>query len=196
MFAFGIEPPTPEQIEEHKKMSQMHNAHVEASQQAIYEFIRSMKPEQLVTFRTILADIENVEVKGMYDGLAQGALIFVHGVCKDCGIDHTEEEMEKLVSRVSATKPDSPSLQSEIDKEKAKRHLDIEKARNMGEAVELMNREIEAKLKEYNVEMNDDDENDIRVMCMGCRTIYPSLADRMLKQPNDCSGCHQKAKFG
>jgi hypothetical protein len=34
------------------------------------------------------------------------------------------------------------------------------------------------------------------VECKGCGLVYVSLADRMLRAPDECHGCHEKAKHG
>lgn len=35
-----------------------------------------------------------------------------------------------------------------------------------------------------------------QVQCTDCGLIYSSLEDRMLRKPDECSGCEQKAKWG
>lgn len=34
------------------------------------------------------------------------------------------------------------------------------------------------------------------LICTGCGMSYQSLEDRMLKPPDNCSGCHEKARWG
>lgn len=34
------------------------------------------------------------------------------------------------------------------------------------------------------------------VKCKGCGLTYPNLRDRMLKEPDDCHGCHMKSAQG
>lgn len=67
---------------------------------------------------------------------------------------------------------------------------------------------IEADLAKYNIgftvfidtAVNDYSPDDLRnatqVSCMNCGITYSSIADRMLKEPNDCHGCHVKAAHG
>ncbi len=100
-------------------------------------------------------------------GLASGALYYKHNVCSGCGRDHDKEAEEEL------TPP--------IDKVK--------------ESLQRMNMkssdEIDAAHK-YNVSFIEGD----KVRCNGCMIEYPSLSDRMLKAPDNCSGCHQKSAWG
>ena len=62
----------------------------------------------------------------------------------------------------------------------------------------LMTEDLIAKMVEYNMDdLRDEDTGEIRgFICLNCRTVYPSLEDRMLKAPDDCSGCHQKSAWG
>lgn len=56
--------------------------------------------------------------------------------------------------------------------------------------------DLKAQLGLYNVELISDRVPNGPLTCKGCGTIYPNLADRMIKKPGDCDGCIHKAKFG
>lgn len=47
---------------------------------------------------------------------------------------------------------------------------------------------------DYNVEPAADDPEG--VVCKGCGLFYKSLVDRMIKGPDNCHGCIEKAKWG
>lgn len=49
------------------------------------------------------------------------------------------------------------------------------------------------KAKEYFVSSIGDKG---KVKCNNCGIEYPSLADRMKRSPENCSGCHQKSAWG
>jgi len=52
-----------------------------------------------------------------------------------------------------------------------------------------------ANMKLYRLEVTA--ENGARITrCVDCGMPYASLADRMLKEPDECPGCFHKAKFG
>lgn len=48
-------------------------------------------------------------------------------------------------------------------------------------------------LREYNVAFEIDGHT---VKCLGCGMQYVSLRDRMIKEPDDCHGCHLKSANG
>ncbi len=50
------------------------------------------------------------------------------------------------------------------------------------------------KMKEYRVYYKSQTGKE--VLCTDCGLEYPSLEDRMVKQPDDCHGCFMKAKWG
>lgn len=52
----------------------------------------------------------------------------------------------------------------------------------------------EETLEKYNVKRKDGDP--VAVVCLGCGMEYESLADRMLRAPDHCTGCHSKAAWG
>lgn len=51
-----------------------------------------------------------------------------------------------------------------------------------------------ALMAQYNVEQVERDKPEVR--CKGCGLVYVSLADRMVKEPDDCHGCVEKTKWG
>jgi hypothetical protein len=55
----------------------------------------------------------------------------------------------------------------------------------------------EAAMIEYGIEsFVNPDTNLPMFRCINCKQGYPSLEDRMMKDPDDCPGCHQKAMWG
>ncbi len=47
-------------------------------------------------------------------------------------------------------------------------------------------------------DLRDNEENNtlLGFVCKNCGQRYPSLQDRILKAPDDCSGCHSKSRWG
>lgn len=67
--------------------------------------------------------------------------------------------------------------------EAAKNALEIERLSNEAEPNPAM--------VAYNMTIKDG-----ALACAGCGQVYPSLEDRMLRNPDDCSGCKQKSAWG
>lgn len=51
-----------------------------------------------------------------------------------------------------------------------------------------------ALMAQYNVKQKEPGKPE--VICQGCGLEYVSLADRMVKRPDDCHGCQEKARWG
>lgn len=101
-------------------------------------------------------------------GLASGALYYKHNICSGCGRDHDKEAEEELQPKTK--------VEESLDRMNGLSDEDINNAHR------------------YNVSFLAGRGGVVR--CNGCLIEYPSLADRMLKAPDNCSGCHQKSAWG
>lgn len=70
--------------------------HAEVRANTIKDFLGSLPPEHLATFRTIMHAIVIHEqpdtVAAFYEGQAQAILTFVHNKCSHCGEEHDDIE--------------------------------------------------------------------------------------------------------
>lgn len=105
---------------------------------------------------------------GYLEGLASGALAYKHNICSGCGRDHDAEAEETLAPKTK--------VEDALERINITSDEDIDNAHK------------------YNVSLVSGGGGKVR--CNGCLIEYPSLSDRMLKAPDNCSGCHQKSAWG
>lgn len=185
-FIFGMEPPPEVRAE-----LQRHLDKQVMSEQAFHHDVgrlwTELKPDQLVTIKTLLTRIARADepsaAVAYYTGVISTTLHYKHNVCEACGINHDEDMM---------------AAASPVDKLIAEH----------GEPFEPVNQaEFDAKHEEYGVRLYTQDDLDKGlvvgpeeqpVICKNCGTLFQSLEDRMLRPPGaeNCEGCVQKTKWG
>lgn len=154
---------------------------------AHYEEVRNLfktaDAHTLHLLKTIVGSIATSEYPERDAARIEGVIIGhleERDVCSGCGRDHLLNEYQRVVDEGKKAS-ESPAREVSSD------HSSGELA---GEA-------LVAALKEYRLRLRSpSDATDKAVTCVGCGMVYPSLDDRMLSPPDDCSGCRQKAAWG
>jgi len=109
---------------------------------------------------------------------------------KICALDGKDHEAELKEMSGQAGKPD---LQKKKPTPEAS-HLDdwAEPEQQSGDPRVLKALEHADNMRKWNLEYT----NSGLLVCSKCNMEYASLEDRMVKSPDNCQGCHHKAKFG
>lgn len=168
--------PSPEEAQAHfdKQIAAQH-----AAQQATWNLFTEITPDHLATLIELLSQsARDSHLTAYYHGLSVAVMKEKHKRCV-CGEDHDFEaleaerlklETERLAEaeRLAAEKTFSPLNRELVDKDAL--------------AMDL-----------YHL-VKDNDTGAFK--CTVCGMGYPSLDDRMLRRPDDCSGCKQKAAWG
>lgn len=135
----------------------------------VRDLFESLDESQLRVFRGILRIVdENPGAASYYAGVVSTQLSFRFGVCLGCGRKH-DEELKDM-----ATESGVPKTWTDIAAT-----LDTETLEN---------------LHKYHLNVIPNEWP--RVVCAKCGKTYVSLEDRMLREPDDCSGCHEKEMWG
>lgn len=178
MFMFEM----PEEMrEEMRKRMEEHQLQVEDYYHSVQHLFDELNKDQLHTLRWILHNVsadETGKLASYYEGQVANMLQVKYSVCPGCGKDHTEELLEQQAA------PDQPT---EKPAEVVPQHTGPS-----------LTDEDKAKMEEYNLDdaYEAGSERFIGFICKGCGLLYPSIDDRMLKAPDECHGCQQKAMWG
>jgi hypothetical protein len=113
-------------------------------------------------------------------GMIEGELRHRFGRCYVCGEDHDAEKnrsVEQTAKEMGVPIPGTPFHTGDTEAFDA---LNIPE-RTFVQYMELC--------KKYNV--TSAVEQNMQVFCKTCNMPYPDLDDRMIKEPDDCSGCQE-----
>jgi hypothetical protein len=173
-FMFGELP------EEFRQMLDRQHLENRVTQQEVDRLLEELPIEQLLTVRTIIRTASQSAVAlGFFDGVIYTRLRR-EGRCTSCGgPDHDHEEFEQLLLQESGNDEEAGSSEPLIDGT----HFTAEEHRLMAE---------------YNLDdLRDEDTHELLgFVCLGCGMRYPSLQDRMMRAPDECSGCFRKSAHG
>jgi hypothetical protein len=172
-FMFGEIP------EEFREMLDRQHLENRVTQQEVDRFLEEVPIEQLLTVRTIIRTVSQSAVAlGFFDGVIYTRLRR-EGRCTSCGgPDHDHAEFERMLLE-SRNEEEPESSEALIDGT----HFTAEQHRLMAE---------------YNLDdLRDEDTHELLgFVCLNCGMRYQSIEDRMLKPPDECSGCFRKAGHG
>jgi hypothetical protein len=167
LFGFGE---LPEEIQQ-AIASQVERQHlaIVTSHHDIQRMLEELSLEHLLVFHGIFHHLasEGNHKSAYLEGLAVGVLRFKHNICGACGRNHDEDLQEQM-------EPSENKIKEALDRINETSDEDIQNA-----------------LK-WKVSFGTSG----KVRCNNCGMEYQSLADRMLRSPDDCSGCHQKSAWG
>lgn len=139
--------------------------------------IESMSAEQIIIFAEL---IDNFCHDGAslfyYKGVVAKVMTAKHGICP-CGRDHADD----LLREVTVPIPAAPvNTEPEIETTPV---VPVEPIAFSYAGID--------QLIKYNMKYVGDG-----LFCKNCGIKYVSMADRMLKPPDDCHGCEVKSKWG
>lgn len=163
-------------------------AHMEAIDRAhrIESFVYGQDKDGLYALSLLLGQLIGNKVGTVYwQGQVDGLLQERHNVCSVHGVDHDAVALE-AISKGSTGTGDSEAIPDPV----------IPMPGIPGEMLAALQgdlEELDRQMVEYRVSFNLDTE---RFYCDDCGMMYPTIEDRMLKSPDDCPGCHQRAGQG
>lgn len=176
-------------------------SHMEAIDRAhrVEGFVYGLDQDGLFALSLLLDQVLASGKRGtmFWSGQVTALLQDRHNVCAIHGVDHDAEALASLHAEGSTGTGDTPTY----GPEDLARDMDAAAASLVAERVpEKMIDRINANLEvvgqqmdDYRLTFNEDTE---RFYCSDCGYMYPTIEDRMLKAPDDCPGCHQRAGQG
>lgn len=184
-FPFSFEPPNEEEQAEMRAAHERHQMAIDDFRHGFQRLFSELDQDQLRTLRTMLHILSeqtpNLNASG-WEGMISWELKARFNICVSCGVNHEEEFADPAASQKEEVTPDQP--------------LPIFKE------VEMTEQEL---MKQYHLD-------DLRIegtgelvgfACTGiygapgpCGMSYPSIQDRMLKDPEECSGCFRRMAQG
>lgn len=192
-FGIPIEPPTPEQLaemEEAERRNEIARQDFRHSVQRLFE--SELSEDQLRILRAMIFEVDHHDgLADQWIGMISMVLKLKHNICITCGVNHDDEFQEiQHDSKNALPKEALPKAKPDSEK-RLEEFLSVDKH--------------EAYMAEYHLEdVYDMDTRaflhyrctGIKGMKDGCGVTYPSLADRMKRKPEECSGCFQRMAQG
>jgi hypothetical protein len=187
------------QLEAATKQNELRNMSIESSRHRMLAFLNGLDEEQLLCLKGMLhmmvADPDN-ETAGYYVGMVSH-LLSKFGYCPMCADKHSsvedllkpspsEDNLEKAQRDMVEATDDEPE---ELVRDTTKRDTG-----HMAVRVQYMLPEDAANMSEYGLRAHGEG----GYYCIGCNTKYPTIEDRMLRDPGPagCHGCKQTTKWG
>ena len=182
----------PEEIREAmERHQQLHQMQADDYRHSVQRFFDELDKDQLVTFRWMLRNMGmgGSQLAQYYEGQISQILYTKFNICPGCMVNHDEEVAEQLqgehqkhVAASVGTHDPKQVPAIALNEDGTRYHTDTEIA----------------QMLEYNIDdaYEEGTTNFLGYICKGCGTIYVSIEDRMLRAPDECSGCIQKAKWG
>lgn len=195
------------QMEEHQQRAEMA---ADSYRHDVTRLFAELPLDQLMTLRNMLHQLvfdEDGRLAAYYEGQVSSALRFVHNVCPSCGVDHDKEAANFEPAPAEDTEANmADDLIGEYRQkaaEKADEEPPTDKLQSMLPTFDLTEEDL-ANMEKYHLDdMRDQDTHQILgFLCTGvgnqgaCGMIYPSIEDRMMRDPETCTGCQQRAAWG
>lgn len=161
----------------------------EADAHQLYGFISGLSVDDTRSLRAILRAAQNdSHVAAYYDGVLSILLAQKEELCWACGKNH-DADLSSLLD--DATQP-VPTPDSTPEPKQAL----VDAPNGEVAVVEFTTDQVLEDASRYGVEFIGPVGPNCPVKCVGCGLKSISLADRMLRSPDDCHGCIEKAKWG
>lgn len=201
--------PNDDDLQKMKEAFERHRMGIEEFHHSFQRLFDELDEDQLKTLLSIIASI--VESSGspmaaQFQGMISWALKTRFNLCVTCGKDHSKElletpdvpasgESERVESQGGAAAPDGQighdGQTGQEEQEEQESDLIPPFPRNL--------------LDQYHLDdaYDEDTKAFLGFVCTGingmkgpCGMLYPSLDDRMLNEPEHCSGCFQRMAQG
>lgn len=182
-MAFGFINPEdlpPEMLEHIRQHQDQADMTAESYSNSVFHFLDSLDAEGLRTLNLMLHQIASGSgsiLAAFYEGQVQMLMKSKHNVCPVHGVNHADEALQDMLKDTETERNLDPEDAAAIDATATEE----EKARY---------------LAEYSLtEVVNPSTNLPQFVCK-CGMVYPSLADRMMKDVDDCPGCIHKTQWG
>lgn len=180
----------PEEI--FQKMKEMHDNHVDYENMerehfyhTLEDFMQRLSDDDLLFFSALFRNLISSEMAmiqmSQFSVSASRIYTTRRNLCAICHKNHDEEAAKAFAAPEAPTQDVAPESVTNV--------FGVDPANP--NAI----REIQAE--EFGCAVSDQP-GDMRVQCMNCKQMYPSLEDRMLAPAGKegCPGCRQKEKWG
>jgi len=145
---------------------------------SLKQFLHSLNEDQLSFMGAFLKSVRmNPEYTLYIEGLIMSRLSYEFQRCLGCGRNH-DAELESVVG-------DGSSESYETDQSTPAGWANL---------VSKLDSEYVANMATYRMSLVEG--KFPKVKCAKCEMVYVSLEDRMLNQPDECSGCYVKDGWG
>lgn len=168
--------PIPEEMRQHlEQQAAKQEMFADSYRHAVQRMFDELSREHLETLRQILHNLtmSGSTLAAYYEGQVATSLHTRFNVCSGCGVNH-DEQAEDL----HQPGPDG-TVQTVIV------------------AGDLTHEDL-TNMEKYNLDdLREEDTNRLLgFVCKGCGLKYSSIEDRMVKEPDECHGCQEKARWG
>lgn len=200
MYFFHFHEPTPEEVEAQRVEQERLKLEGDEFKHSFQRLFEELDETQLSTLRTmfgVMMSQENRElIAAQWFGMAAQALKFRYNICVTCQKNHDLEMSPRDERRDYDIIPDMvEELTTNVPEETDdtlplwKKFSDLDRA----------------MMQTYHLDDVYDQDSGVflHFVCTGiegmsgpCGVTYPSIQDRMLKSPEDCSGCHVRMMHG
>ena len=190
---FAFQPPTPEQLAEMEEAERRNEIARQDFRHSVQRFIESeLTEDQLRMLRSMIHEVDHTQgLADQWIGMISMCLKMKHNICITCGVNHDDEFQET----------------AHDDKETFRKETFLESEKKVVERIEkfLPVDKHEEYMREYHLDdvYDSDTKAFLYYKCTGiegmsgpCGVTYPSLADRMMKKPEECSGCFARMAQG
>jgi hypothetical protein len=203
MFGF-FQPPSEEEQKQMQEAFERHRMSVEEFQHSFQRLFEELDEDQLKTIRTAfhaLLDTTGSPLAGQWEGMVAWQLKTRFNICVTCGVDHDKE----LSDQNSHVNIPQEFLEVTPPEEVAPLVIDKRIAQDGLTIFAPLSTEQRSLADKYHLDdLRDQDTNELLgFYCTGingmkgpCGMKYPSIEDRMLREPEHCSGCFQRMAQG
>lgn len=156
----------------------------------VYGFIDTLSEEQLqglsMLVHAFATETEEAGYAKFVDGYLAAVAKAKYNICPGCGEDH-DKQLDEM------------RQQEEGQTFTGDRPLSVNEDSTAPLAPYILTEDDLANMEEYNLDdLRDEDppHHLLGFICKGCGMRYVSIADRMLRPPDTCSGCQMKSAHG
>ena len=189
---FGITEEDQKKIKEQYEKAEMVREEFRHAFQRLFEELNEDQLRTLHTMLRIILEHDHPGIIGEWYGICGWALKTRFNICVTCGVNH-DTEFEENVPHTTVTR----------NYETADLHV-VGEDQPLPAFYELTEEDIR-NMEEYHLDdLREEGTNELLgFICTGikgwdkpCGVRYPSIEDRMLRDPESCSGCHQRMMHG
>jgi hypothetical protein len=168
--------PMPEEMRAHmEEQAAKQEMFADSYRHAVQRMFDELSREHLETLRQILHNLtmSGSTLAAYYEGQVATSLHTRFNVCSGCGVNH-DEQAEDLGQPEQSQESQTIVVAGDLT------HEDL------------------TNMETYNLDdlREEGTNNLVGFICKACGLKYSSIADRMVAEPDKCSGCIQKAKWG
>lgn len=190
--------PIPEEIRQHLiAQNDRHEMALDSYRHEVHRMFDEMSKEHLLTLRHIFHNMSDHSLAAYYEGCVSTTLSIKYNVCPGCGVNHEEQMQEQLNKESEPMVTDGVTIQTLQEFVNGEPGIILDPAQPPLFEVDLTEDDYR-NMKDYNLDDAREEGTGklLGFICIKCGMRYQSIEDRMTKEPDECSGCHQKAMWG